>query len=178
MTVLQGEVFSQPRGVAAILDTSVFVRAWLSPTANPNAARRVMLLAGAAYDAFVSPSVLEETERVLARPDFGFPPHRTRVWIDGFVRYSRQTFPDLIPGESAEAVGGDVGDVPILKTAYATNVGGEFTQVLEAARRDSGCFIVSENTRHFVPGRNVYGWELVTAAVFLRLLVRRGRRPS
>jgi hypothetical protein len=81
--------------------------------------------------------------------------------------------------QAEKSVGGDVGDLPVLRTAYAANVAGEeVAEILEAARNDGGCFIISENTRHFVPGRNVYGWEFITAAGFLRLLVRRRRRSS
>lgn len=138
-----------------------------------------MLLAGDFYDSFTSPAILEEFTEVAVRPRIGADPSLIGVWLDVHVRASRQVFPEFVPGGGAEAVGGDIGDLPVLKTGYAANVGGEdVARILQAARSDGGCFIVSENTRDFVPGRNVYGWEFITAASFLRLLVRRRRRPS
>lgn len=170
------EPFTEPKGVAAILDTSVLVRAWLTPE-TPNPSRQIMLLAGELYDSFTSPAILEEFEEVAARPRIAGDSTLTRIWVDVHLRASRQVFPEFIPGGGAAAVGGDIGDLPILKTAYAANVGGEeIARILELARNDGGCYIVSENTRDFVPGRNVYGWGFATAATFLRLLRR--RRPS
>ncbi len=62
----------------------------------------------------------------------------------------------------------------MLKTAYAVVASGEeLRDVLAAARAGSGWFLVSENTRHFTPGWNVYGWQFVTARSFLSLLRRR-----
>lgn len=169
------EQFGRPKGVIAVLDTSVLVRAWLSPVVPPNPSRRVMMLAGVAYDSFASPAILDEVEEVLARPRFGAISGQVRLWIDAFVRASRQVFPELIPGEDAGAVRGDVEDLPVLKTAYAVAAAGEeFGAILTAARSDGGWFIVSEDTRHFTPGWNVHGWQFITAHVFLRLLTGRG----
>jgi hypothetical protein len=67
-----------------------------------------------------------------------------------------------------------VGDLPILNTAYAVAAGdAEAREVLAAARLSGGWFIVSENTRHFPPGRNLHGWQFITAHAFLLLLRRR-----
>lgn len=81
--------FGRPKGVVAILETSVLVRAWLSPTAAPNPSRRAMLLAGVEYDSFISPPILDEVEEVLARPRFGADPAQVRLWLDVFMRASR-----------------------------------------------------------------------------------------
>jgi predicted nucleic acid-binding protein len=169
------EPFGHPKGVVAVLDTSVLVRAWLSSSASPNPSRRVMLLAGVAYDSFTSPAILDEVEEVLARPRFGADPAPVRRWLDIFLRSSRQVFPDVIPGGSARAVGGDAEDLPVLKTAYAVAAAGEeLGDILVAARADGGWLIVSENTRHFIPGRNVHGWRFITGHAFLLFLHGRG----
>lgn len=172
--------FGRPKGVVAILETSVLVRAWLSPAAAPNASRRAMLLAGVEYDSLTSPPILEELEEVLARPRFGAASAQVRLWLDVFVRASRQVFPELIPIAGTGAVGvvrGDVDDIPILHTAYAaTTSGAEVGDVLGAARAGGGWFLVSENTRHFTPGWNVHGWQFISAHAFVQgLLARRTR---
>jgi predicted nucleic acid-binding protein len=176
MNDFDAEPFGRPRGVAAVLDTSVLVRAWLSSVAKPNPSRRVMMLVGAAYDSFTSPAILDEVEDVLIRPRFGASVRQIRLWLDVFVRASRQVFPELIPGDDARAVRGDIEDLPILETAYAVPAAGEeLGDLLVAAQTAGGWSIVSEDTHHFTPGRNVYGWRFITAHTFLGLLRGRGR---
>lgn len=154
-----------------MLDTNVLVRAWLFPAVPPNPSCRVMLLAGVTYDSFASPAILSEVEEVLARPHFGATPGQVRLWFDAFVRASRQVFPELIPGEDAGDVRADVDDLPVLKTAYGVAAAGEeFGDILAAARSDGGWFNVSEDTRHFILGWNVHGWQFISAHAFLRLL--------
>lgn len=166
---------NRPKGIIAVLDTSILVRAWRSPTGVPNTSRRVMLLAGVGYDSFTSPAILGEVAEVLARPRFGAAPSRVYVWLDAFVRASRQVFPESIPVDNPAAVGGDHDDLPILKTAYAAIAAAtEYPLIVEEARRGDGLFLVSENTRHIVPGRNAYGFEFVRAHQFLDLLLSRG----
>jgi hypothetical protein len=162
----------------------VLVRAWLSPAAAPNPSRRAMLLAGIEYDSFTSPAILEEVEEVLARPRFGADPTQARRWLDMFVRHSRQVFPEIIPiapvaGASwAGVVKGDLDDLPILHTAYAAAAAADYAHPLAAARADAGWFLVSENTRHFTPGRNVHGWQFMTAHAFVQQLLRRRPRDQ
>src|SRR5262249_36629588 len=123
-----------PKGVVAVLDTSVLVRAWRSTARAPNAARRVMLLAGVAYDSFTSPAILGEVAEVLARPRFSSTPSDVYSWLDAFVRASRQVFPESVPGDDAGAVRGHQDDLPILKTAYAVfAAASEYPSVLEQA---------------------------------------------
>lgn len=173
------EVFGRAKGIVAILDTSVLIRAWLSPVDAPNPSRRIVLLAGVAYDSFTSPAILEETERVLEELRFGVTPVRVRAWVDAYVRSGRQAFPQLVPLNDARVVGGDVADLPVIKTAYAVAANAEeFGDVLGAARSDRGWFLVSENTRHFPPGRNVYGWELIRAHRFIQILLARGHSDA
>lgn len=158
-----------------MLDTSVLVRAWLSPAAPQNPSRQIMLLAGAVYDSFTSPAILDEVEAVLARPGFGAGPAQVRFWLDAYVRASRQVFPEVIPDGDARPVRGDVADLPVLHTAYAVAAAGEeFGDILVAARADGGWFIVSENRRHFTPGWIVHGWRFTTAHTFVNLLHKRG----
>jgi predicted nucleic acid-binding protein len=129
--------FNRPKGIAAILETSVLVRAWLSPAALPNPSRRAMLLAGIAYDSFTSPPILEEVEEVLARPRFGADPAQVRRWLDVYVRASRQVFPELVSiaaTGAARVVRGDVDDLPILYTAYAAAAAGDVADAFAAAR--------------------------------------------
>lgn len=165
----------QPKGVVAVLDTSTLVRAWLSREDAPRPARDVMRLAGLAYDSFTSPAILDEVEEVLVRPRFGAARGQVRLWLDAYQRMSRQVFPELIPGDDAAAVRGDVEDLPVLKTAFAIAAAGdELGNILADARADGGWFLVSENTRHFTPGWTVHGWRFITAHEFLRLLRRRG----
>jgi predicted nucleic acid-binding protein len=159
----------------AVLDTSVLVRAWLSPTTDANPSRRLMLLAGQAYDAFISPAILEELEEVLSELRFNVPGGTVRAWYDVFLRSSRQVFPEIMPAGDAAAVGGDLEDLPVINTAYAAAGDPELAGILSAARGDGGWFLVSENTRDFPPGRNVHGWQFITAHEFLRLLLRRDR---
>ena len=66
--------FSVPRGILAVLDSSVLVRGWLSSAQVPNPLRRVMLLAGVVYDSFTSPAIVGEVEEVLTRPRIGADP--------------------------------------------------------------------------------------------------------
>ncbi len=123
-----------PKGVVAVLDTSVLVRAWLAGRAARTAAWSTMLLAGVLYDSFTSPAILEEVEEVLTRPRFGAQPASVRAWVDAFVRQSRQVFPESMPFEDARVVGGDVGDLPVLRTALAVDAGAtEYGEVLAAA---------------------------------------------
>ncbi|MBA2451219.1 MAG: hypothetical protein H0V51_24665 [Chloroflexi bacterium] len=86
MTNTGTEPFGHPKGVVAVLDTSVLVRAWLSPAAAPNPSRRIAELAGVAYDSFTSPAILDEVEEVLAQPRFGAAPTLVRLWLDVFLR--------------------------------------------------------------------------------------------
>jgi predicted nucleic acid-binding protein len=170
-------VFGRPKGMVAILETSVLVRAWLSPASAPNPSRRAMLLAGVAYDSYTSPVILDEVQEVLARPRFGADPTQVRRWLDTFVRASRQVFPEVIANAGKGAAGvvrGDEADLPILHTAYAaTAVGHEVGDALEAARTGGGWCLVPENTRHFTPGWNVHGWQFITASAFLQHLLHR-----
>jgi predicted nucleic acid-binding protein len=126
----------QPKGLIAVLDTSTLIRAWLARPGRPSPAADVMRLAGRTFDSFTSPAILEEVETVLGRPRFGATDRAVRVWVDAFLRNSRQVFPQAIPGEAAAVVHGDLADVPILKTAYAVPV--EFPEVAAAARADAG----------------------------------------
>jgi predicted nucleic acid-binding protein len=171
--------FARPKGIVAVVETSVLVRAWLSSATAPNPSRRVMLLAGVVYDSFTSPAILDEVTEVLTRPRFGASPSHVQIWLDTFVRASRQIFPQIVPAGVTEAVRGDVDDVPILHTAYAATASSDSQDVLEVARAVDGWFLVSENTRHFTPGWNVHGWQFITAHSFLqRLLRRRGSATS
>lgn len=98
-----------------------------------------------------------------------------RVWLDAFVRLSRQVFPEAIPAAEGAAVGGDLGDVPVLTTAYAVaSAGQDVAGVIAAAREDGGWLLVSEHTHHSRPGRNVYGWQFATAHQFQRRLDQHG----
>ncbi|MGH2459028.1 MAG: hypothetical protein ACRDIY_09190 [Chloroflexota bacterium] len=155
------------------------VRAWRSSATTPNASRRVMLLAGVAYDSFTSPAILGEVAEVLARPRFGAMPSQVYTWLDAFVRASRQVFPESIPGDDAGAVSGDLDDLPILKTAYAVfAAASEYPEVIDQARGQDGFFLVSENSIDFVPGRNTHGFQFLRANHFLDLLLSRGRADS
>ena len=93
-----------------------------------------MAVAGDLYDSFISPAILDEAEGVLARPRMARGPGPVGKWLDAYIRASRQVFPEFVPGGEVGAVGGDVGDLPVLKTAYAANVeGGEVAGILDAA---------------------------------------------
>ena len=71
MTQLPGEIFGRPKGIAAVLDTSVIVRAWLSPNANPNAARREENLK------YNFPKMIESGARLVLGTDAGILPQYT-----------------------------------------------------------------------------------------------------
>jgi hypothetical protein len=102
-----------------VIETSVLVRAWRRADDAPTPSRRIVELAGVAYDSFTSRDILDEAAEVLARPRFALPAHVLRHRIDAFVRASRQVFAELVPGGDARAVGGDADDLPVLKTALA-----------------------------------------------------------
>ncbi len=96
-----------PKGLVAVLDTSVLVAARLSKAERPTSSREVVRLAGILYDSFTSPAILEEVEAVLARPKLGCPAAETRLWVDVLLRHSRQVDPGLVPGSYAAAVHSD-----------------------------------------------------------------------
>ena len=121
-----------------------------------------------------SPSLLDEVEAVLLRHRFSATRESVRLWTDAFVRASHQVFPEAVPSEDARAVGGDAGDLPILRTAFAALADGSLADALGLARDGDGLFIVSEDVHDFVPGHNVYGWEFITSVTFVRKLLRRG----
>lgn len=162
-----------PKGVVAVLDTNVLIRAWLGGKRSRTPAQSVVLLAGVAYNGFTSPAILEELEEVLTRPRFGATQDAVRLWLDEFVRVSRQVFPESIPAADARVVHGDVDDLPILGTAYAVDAAAtEYAEVLAAAQGQR--YLVSQNTRHFTPGWNVFGWNFLEVETFQRLLLARG----
>jgi hypothetical protein len=128
-----------------------------------------MLLAGIAYDSFTSPAILSEVAEVLGRPRFGANIDQVSVWLDAYVRASRQVFPESIPGDYSQVVGSDADDLSVLKTAYAVfAAGSEYPAVLEKASRGAGFFVISENTNHFAPEQNTYGFRFIRAHTFLR----------
>jgi predicted nucleic acid-binding protein len=162
-----------PKGIIAVLDTSTLVRAWLARQADRTPAAEIVRAAGRRYDSFTSPAILDEVEEVLARPRFGASPRAVRAWLDRFLRVSRQVFPESVPNSDAGPVHADLADVPVLMTAYAVPGDDEFAPVARAARVDGGWFLVSENTRDFTPGWNVWGWRFVTAHQFWQVLRQR-----
>ncbi len=50
-----------PKGVVAVLDTSVLVAARLSKAERPTSSREVLRLAGILYDSFTSPAILYQS---------------------------------------------------------------------------------------------------------------------
>lgn len=91
----------RPKGIVAVLDTSIHVRAWLSPRDRPNPSLRIGLLAGIIYDSVTSPAVLGEVEEVLTRPRFAGTLASVRVWLDSscalVARSSRRLFLRMMP---------------------------------------------------------------------------------
>lgn len=155
-----------PKGLVAVLDTSVLVAARLSKAERPTSSREVLRLAGILYDSFTSPAILEEVEEVLARPRFGVPVDETRRWLDVFVRQSRQVDPGLVPGSYASAVHSDEKDSPVLRTALAVNLHEGGQRAIATAKTGRGCFIVSWD-RDFAPGRSFWGWTFIRPDAFL-----------
>lgn len=163
-----------PKGIVAVVDTSVHVRAYLAAAGSSSPSAQVQEQAGYAYDSFTSPEILDETERVLVR-EFGAQPERVRRWLDQFGRQSRQVDPDRIPGDFAAQLRGDERDNPVLKTALAVYPHDpEGQEAVSAAMADAGLFIVSTNTRHFPPGRNLYGWTCIRPHELLARLEEHG----
>ena len=160
----------QPKGIIAVLDTSTLVRAWLSRPPGRTPAVEIVRAAGRRYDSFTSPAILAEVEEVLERPRFGASRAAVRLWLDRFVRLSRQVFPESFPDVDAGPVHADLSDLPVLRTALAVPATQEFAPIAAAARADGGWFLVSENTRDFMPGRNVWGWRFTTAHGFWQVL--------
>ncbi|MBI4319901.1 MAG: PIN domain-containing protein [Chloroflexi bacterium] len=158
-----------PKGLAAVIDTSVFVAARLSKSAQPAPPREIIRAAGAAYDSFTSLAILGEVERVLARPKFNYAVGETRLWLDPFIRRSRQVSDRDIPGNYAGALRDDEKDNPVLKTALAVNIHEEGQRAISAATQSYGCFIVSLDN-DFQPGRNVWGWTFIRPIAFWGML--------
>jgi len=144
------------KGLVAVLDTSVLVSAYLSKDSHFSSSRRIVRAVGALYDSFTSPAIIAETERVLTEPRFRAPMSGIRLWLDAFVRRSRQVDSVAIPGDYSAALGGDEKDNPILLTALAVNLHEEGQQCIAEAGSRFGCFIVSGD-KHFRAGRNVWG---------------------
>jgi predicted nucleic acid-binding protein len=163
------DFYWQPKGIVAVLDTSVLVAARHAKMNRPSPSRDIVLLAGTAYNSFTSPAILDETERVLARPHLGYPVADTRRWIDTYVRHSRQVHPGIIPGDYAVALGNDPKDEPVLKTALAVSLDEDGRVAVAAAHEGAGCYIVSLD-RDFAPGRNVWGWAFIRPEAFIALL--------
>ena len=157
------------KGIVAVLDTSTLVSARLSKDRTGSPTREVVRLAGALYDSFTSPAILDEVETVLERPRFGISREETRVWIDVFVRHSRQVDPAIIPGDLAKVLGDDQKDNPILKTAFAVHLHEEGQPAVTVARHAGGWFVVSLDS-DFTPGWNVFGWEFIRPREFLNRL--------
>ena len=159
----------EPKGLVAVLDTNILVSARLSRSTRRTVSKDIFSLAGLAYDSFTSPAILEEVELVLARPRFGIPKEETRIWLDVFLRHSRQVDPGQIPGEYAETLGNDSKDNHVLKTALAVNLHEEGRIAVEESIRRDGCYIVSADS-DFEEGRVVWGWKFIRPEDFFRLL--------
>lgn len=159
-----------PKGIAAVLDTSVHVRAYLVGAHRPSPSLLVQEQAGYAYDSFTSPDILAETEQLLVC-DFEARSSAIRRWLDQFARQSRQVDPGRIPGDFAAQLRGDDQDNPILKTTLAVYAHEPEDQAaVQAALAGAGLYIVSTDTKHFPPGRNLHGWAYIRPHVFLRLV--------
>lgn len=157
-----------PKGLIAVLDTSVFVSARLSVVDPPSTNRLIFQAAGSLYDSFTSPAIYREVEAVLARPRFGIPKEETRTWLDVFIRASRQVDPAWIPGVFAPVLR-DYKDSPILSTALAVPYHEEGAIAYEVAQKRFGCYIVSLD-RHFTEGWTVHGWTFIRPGSFWQQL--------
>jgi predicted nucleic acid-binding protein len=162
-----------PKGVVAVVDTSVLVAARITVAGESSPSRQVVSSAAVLYDSFTSPEILEEVEGVLARPRFGYPVAETRKWLDVFLRHSRQVDPESVPGDYSAALGDDEKDNPVFKTALAVNLHEEGQVAVENAKSRYGCFLVSMD-RDFEEGRTVWGWKFIRPASFWRLLLALG----
>jgi len=158
-----------PKGLVAVLDTSVLVAAYLSMAREASPTLNIVRSAGLRYDSFTSPAILEETERVLIRPRLGASLRDARVWLDAFLRRSRQVNCFAIPGDYSEAVGGDEKDNPVLLTALAVNLHEEGQRALTEADNRHGRFIVTGD-KHFKEGHVVWGWRFIRPDPFWGLL--------
>ena len=163
----------RPKGIVAVVDTSVLVAARNSRSGNLSPSRQIVRSAGMLYDSFTSPSILQEVEGVLVRPRFGYSVSETRRWLDVFLRHSRQVDHESIPGEYSAALGDDEKDNPVFKTALAVSLNEEGQVAIEAAKLRYGCFLVSLD-RHFEEGRNAWGWEFIRPGSFWRMLLSWG----
>lgn len=121
------------------------------------------------YDSFTSPTIIEETERVLAEARFGTSAQEVSVWLDAFVRRTRQVNSEAVPGDYSAALRGDEKDNPILLIALAVNLHDEGQKALAVAGSHRGCFIVSRD-KHFEAGRNQWGWQFIRPDAFWSLL--------
>ena len=157
-----------PKGLVAVLDTSVHVAAALSGDPARSPAQLVQEAAGYGYDSFTSPDILNEVEEVLRRLGFR---KNIRRWIDQFGRMSRQVNPRQLVGDYSALVGHDVEDDPIIKTALSVLYHDpEGQEAVEMARHKSGCYIVTTNTRDFPEGRYLYGWTCIRPHRFVAVI--------
>lgn len=161
-----------PKGLVAVIDTSVLVAARTTMAGELSPSRQVVASAGVLYDSFTSPEILQEVEGVLARPRFGYSVAETQGWLEVFLRHSRQVDPASVPGDYSAALGNDEKDNPIFKTALAVNLHEEGQVAVAKAKSRYGCFLVSKD-RDFEEGRNVWGWKFIQPESFWRLLMSR-----
>jgi predicted nucleic acid-binding protein len=166
-----------PKGVVAVIDTSVLIAARITMAGETSPSRQVVGSAGILYDSFTSPEILEEVEAVLARPRFGYSVAETRKWLELFLRHSRQVDPASVPGDYSAALDDDEKDNPVFKTALAVNLHEEGQVAVENARSGYGCFLVSMDS-DFAEGRNVWGWKFTRPESFWRLLLSRDDESS
>jgi len=150
----------------AVLDSSVYVAAVLTNSPrSPNRETVELGLAGV-YILATSEYIKTEVEEALA--EAGVIADTINSTLSPIWRVARWLDPVDDSPVFAEAVR-DENDRPILRAAL-----GAYTVPDLAPLPDK--YLVSENTKHFVPKRNLYGFECITPGGFLAAIRRVGTK--
>jgi hypothetical protein len=153
----------------AVLDSSVYVAALL--TINPRSPNRETIELGLAgvYILGTSEYIKGEVEEALLG-EAGLQPEDVHTALSSVWRIARWLDPVDDSPIFAAAVR-DEADRPILRAALGAYSVADLAPLPEK-------FLISENTRHFIPGRNLYGFVCTTPGGFLARIRRAGQGGS
>jgi hypothetical protein len=149
-----------------VLDSSIYVASLL--TTNPRSPNRETIefaLAGI-YILGTSEYIKADVEETLI-DEAGLEPEPVHAALSPIWRVARWLEPVDDSPVFAAAVK-DEDDRPILRAAVGAYLLPELAPLPEK-------FLISENTRHFKPGRNLYGFHCTTPGGFLAQIRRAGR---
>lgn len=143
--------------VEAVFDTVIFVRALINPFSRCG---RLVFAHHGAYRLILSPPLIGEILRVLARPEVR--------------RKFRRLTPDLMLRFAAILDEADVVETPLIEPVSRDP---NDDKVLAAAKAGRAGYLVTEDADLLTLGEHA-GTKIVTAEAFLRLLGEGGDEPA